>query len=103
VYINQRLQIQLELLTMMSGVPLETCWAFSKFWNNKLYYKVTSCWLFLPIHTTMHESMNIKFPVDNQLDAQIFYNTFIYINALHVLSTFVLILRRTTVWIQLLI
>jgi hypothetical protein len=25
VYINQRLQIQLELLTMMSGVPLETC------------------------------------------------------------------------------
>jgi hypothetical protein len=26
-YVNQRLQIQLELL-MMSGVPLETCWAF---------------------------------------------------------------------------
>jgi len=25
---------------MMSGVPLETCWAFSKFWNNKFYYKV---------------------------------------------------------------
>jgi hypothetical protein len=28
-YINHRLQIQLELL-MMSGVPLETCWAFNK-------------------------------------------------------------------------
>jgi hypothetical protein len=27
-YENQRLQIQLELPTM-SGVPLETCWAFS--------------------------------------------------------------------------
>ena len=31
--------------------------------------------------------------VDNQLDAQIFYNTFIYLNPLHVSSTFVLILR----------
>jgi hypothetical protein len=32
---------------MMSGVPLETCWAFNERWNNKLYYKVASCWLFL--------------------------------------------------------
>ena len=58
-YVNQRLQIQLELL-MMSGMPLETCSAFNKFWNNKFYYKVASCWLFLLIHTTMHGSMNIK-------------------------------------------
>jgi len=50
----------LELL-MMSGMPLETCWAFNKSWNNKFYYKVASCWLFLLIHTTMHGSMNIKF------------------------------------------
>jgi hypothetical protein len=28
-YVNQRLQIQLELLTV-SGVPLETCWAFNE-------------------------------------------------------------------------
>jgi len=41
--------------------------------------------------------------VDNQLDAQFFYNTFIYLNPLHVSSTFVLILRRTTVWIHLLV
>jgi len=34
--------------------------------------------------------------VDNQLDAQIFYNTAIYLNPLHVSSTSVLILRRTT-------
>jgi hypothetical protein len=34
---------------MMSGVPLETCWAFNKLWNNKFYYKVASCWLFLLI------------------------------------------------------
>jgi len=31
---------------MMSGVPLETCWAFKKPWNNKFYYKVASCWYF---------------------------------------------------------
>jgi len=31
---------------MMSGVPLETCWAFTKLWNNKLYYKAASCWYF---------------------------------------------------------
>jgi hypothetical protein len=45
-YVNQRLQIQLELL-MMSGMPLETCWAFNDRLNNKFYYKVASCWLFL--------------------------------------------------------
>jgi hypothetical protein len=44
-----------------SDVPLETCWAFNKRWNNKFYYKVSFCWLFLLIHTTMHGSMNIKF------------------------------------------
>jgi hypothetical protein len=48
-YVNQRLQIQLELL-MMSGVPLETCWAFNERWNNKFSYKVASCWLFLLKH-----------------------------------------------------
>jgi len=58
-YVNQRLQIQLELL-MMSGVPLETCWAFNERWNNKSCYKDASCWLLLLIHTTMHGSMNIK-------------------------------------------
>jgi len=25
---------------MMSGVPLETCRAFNKFWNDKFYYKL---------------------------------------------------------------
>jgi len=58
-YVNQRLQIQLELL-MMSSVPLETCWAFNERWNNKFCYKVASCWLFLLNHTTMHGSINIK-------------------------------------------
>ena len=59
-YVNQRLQIQLELL-MMSSIPLETCWAFNERWNNKFYYKVASCWLFLLSHIAMHGSMNIKF------------------------------------------
>jgi hypothetical protein len=58
-YVNRRLQIQLELL-MMSGVSLETCWAFNERWNNKFYYKVASDWLFLLSHTAMHGSMNIK-------------------------------------------
>jgi hypothetical protein len=49
VYVNQRLQIQIEVL-MMSGVPLETCWAFNKRWSNKFCYKVASCWLFLLNH-----------------------------------------------------
>ena len=31
---------------MMSGVPLETCSAFNKLWNNKFYYKAASCWYF---------------------------------------------------------
>jgi len=35
--------------------------AFNEQWNNKFYYKVASCWLFLLSHTTMHGSMNIKF------------------------------------------
>jgi len=59
-YVNQRLQIQLELL-MMSGMLLKTCSAFNERWNNKFYYKVPSCWLFLLSHTTMHGSMNVKF------------------------------------------
>jgi len=25
---------------MMSGVPLETRWAFNKLWNNKFYYTI---------------------------------------------------------------
>jgi len=58
-YVNQRLQIQLELL-MMSGMPPETCWAFNERWNNKFCYKAAPCWLFLLSHTTMHGSMNIK-------------------------------------------
>jgi len=37
-------------LLMMRNVPLETCWAFNKFLNNKFYYKFASCWLFLLIH-----------------------------------------------------
>jgi len=31
---------------MMSGVPLETCWAFKKLWNNRFYFKAASCWYF---------------------------------------------------------
>ena len=50
-------------LSSLSGkrqFPTQTCWAFNKLWNNKFYYEVVPCWLFLLIHTTMHGSMNIK-------------------------------------------
>jgi len=65
----------LELL-MLSGMPLETCWAFNERWNNKWYYNVASCWLFLLSHTTMHRSMNIKF-INNPFN---FYCTLYFIS-----------------------
>jgi hypothetical protein len=58
-YVNQRLQIQLQLL-MMSGMPLETCWAFDEGWSDEFWYRVASCWLFLLSHIMMHGSINIK-------------------------------------------
>jgi hypothetical protein len=45
-YVNQRLQIQLELL-VMSGMPLETCWASNERWSDEFWYGIASCWLFL--------------------------------------------------------
>jgi len=39
---------------MMSGVPLETCWAFNKLWNNKFYYKAATCWYFYRILLLTH-------------------------------------------------
>jgi len=41
--------VQSSELLMMSGVPLEKCWAFNKLWNNKFYYKAASCWYFYPV------------------------------------------------------
>ena len=32
---------------MMRDVSLETCWAIKKHWNNKFYYTVACCWLFI--------------------------------------------------------
>jgi hypothetical protein len=50
---------ELELVWVCCG--WRTPSAFNERWNNKFHYKVTSCWLFLLSHTTMHGSMNIKF------------------------------------------
>jgi hypothetical protein len=39
------------------GIPLKTCWAFSKFWNNKFYYKlhlVGYCYWFKPTLPNWH-------------------------------------------------
>jgi len=32
---------------MMGGVSLETRWTIKKYWTNKFYYTVASCWFFL--------------------------------------------------------
>jgi hypothetical protein len=52
-------EYSLELL-MMSGMPLKTCWAFNKFWNNKFYYNIRSCWLFLL--TQISSSQHLALP-----------------------------------------
>ena len=46
-YVKPETAITVFELLMMSGVSLETCWAIKKHWNNKFYYTVQSCWLFL--------------------------------------------------------
>ena len=46
-YVKPGVAITVFELLMMSGVSLETCWAIKKYWNNKFYYTVASCWLFL--------------------------------------------------------
>jgi hypothetical protein len=46
-YVKPEAVITVFELLMMSGVLLETCSAINKHWNNKFYYTVVSCWLFL--------------------------------------------------------
>ena len=46
-YVKPEAAITVFELLMMSGVSLETCRAIKKHWNNKFYYTVASCWLFL--------------------------------------------------------
>jgi hypothetical protein len=59
----------LELL-MMNGMPLETCWAFNKLWNNKFYYTVASCWLFPLIRVTSMLEVTRHHPSTHELLAQ---------------------------------
>jgi len=47
MYVKPEAAITVFELPMMSGVSLETCSAINKHWNNKFYYTVASCWLFL--------------------------------------------------------
>ena len=46
-YVKPEAAITVFELLKMSGVSLETCWAIKKHWNNKFYYTVAFCWLFL--------------------------------------------------------
>jgi hypothetical protein len=60
-YVNQRLQIELELL-MMSGIPFETCWDVNERWKDKFSYKVASCWLYILIIITTLQGTSIWIP-----------------------------------------
>jgi hypothetical protein len=56
-YVKPEAAITVFELLMMSGVSLETSWAIKKHWNNKFYYTVTSCWLFLwDLHLTCFDT-----------------------------------------------
>jgi len=46
-YVKPEAAITAFELLMMSSVSLETYSAMKKHWNNKFYYMVASCWLFL--------------------------------------------------------
>jgi len=46
-YVKAEAAITVFELLMMNAVSLETCSAIKKHWNNKFYYTVASCWLFL--------------------------------------------------------
>jgi hypothetical protein len=59
-YVKPKAAITVFELLMMSGVSLETCWAIKKHWNNKFYYTVASCWLFLQ---DLHVTGFIRFPI----------------------------------------
>jgi hypothetical protein len=46
-YVNPEAAITVFELLMMGGVSLKTCSAIKKQCNNKFYYTVASCWLFV--------------------------------------------------------
>jgi hypothetical protein len=46
-YVKPEAAITVFELLIMGGVSPETCLAIKKQWNNKFYYMVVSCWLFL--------------------------------------------------------
>jgi hypothetical protein len=47
IYVKSEAAITVLELLMMGSVSPETCWEIKKHWNNKFYYTVASCWLFL--------------------------------------------------------
>jgi hypothetical protein len=47
IYVEPEAAITVFELLMMSGVSLEICSAIKKYWNNKFYYTVAFCSLFL--------------------------------------------------------
>jgi hypothetical protein len=77
---------------MMSGMPLETCWAFNKRWNNKFYYKVASSWLFLLIRQEKLK-LHMKIILRRQTDDRATLSTGIYHSLIYL--TFFLLTVQT--------
>ena len=69
-YVKPEAEITVFELLLMSGVSLETCWAIEKHWNNKFYYTVASCWLFLYdlyyVADPCTSSLSVEFSRDKQ-------------------------------------
>jgi len=66
MYVKPEAAITVFELLMISGVSLEIYWAIKKHCNNKVYYTVASCWLFLQDlfyeYITDRPSMELRSP-----------------------------------------
>ena len=92
-YVNQRLQIHLELL-MMRVMPLETCWAFNERWNNKFYYKVASCWLFLQSWILLLLRVYSRYKLVNKAKFLHNFSYYVYFISVRVSGDYIPIVRR---------
>ena len=68
-YVKPEAAITVFELLMMSSVSLETFWAIKKHWNNKFYYTVSFCWLFL--YDLYYDARMREHQVDNYVSLQV--------------------------------
>jgi len=82
-YVKPEAAITVFELLMMSSVSLKKCRAIKKHWNNKFYYTVASCWLFLYDFYSRHlDTPEIQHPI-----CDILHTTYLNIDADRVRGT----------------